>query len=484
MLTELFPLQLAQAAPVSLSPIWILLAGVAFVITAIAFLRIHPFLSLMLAGVLIGTLSHLSNGSQGIAIIEATKQTMAQFGGTAAGIAWIIALAAVIGYCLMESGAADQIVRKFLHLFGEKRAGITMLVSSFVLSIPVFFDTVFYLLVPLAQALAFRMGKRYVYLITAVCLGATITHSLVPPTPGPLIVVEKLGINLGFTILGGLALGILPAIASLFLGEWFERKMKIPLRTGGMIKIEDLEAISAKSEDELPPFWISLMPVILPVLLIALSSIVQEFFHSDQPGILYSSITVLGYKHIAMFIGMLIAVSLLAKYKHLGKTELWKALESPMGMAGTIILITSAGGAFGGMIRASGIGDTITALTDGSGFSFVLLAWFITAVMKVAQGSSTTAMITASGIMAGILAALEAAGTPLGYDPFYIFAAIAFGAMFCSWMNDSGFWIVCKMTGFTESETLRSWTVAVSVISLIGLAEILVFHLLIPHPFG
>lgn len=477
-------LPLAQVDTVSLTPVWILLSGVVFVITAIAFLRIHAFISLILAGVLIGTLSHMVSGAEGIAIIEATKQTMSQFGGTAAGIAWIIALAAIIGYCLMESGAADRIVRKFLQIFGEKRAGITMLVSSFVLSIPVFFDTVFYLLVPLAQALAFRMGKRYVYLITAVCLGATITHSLVPPTPGPLIVVEKLGINLGFTILGGLVLGILPAIASLFLGEWFERKMKIPLRAGGMIKIEDLEKIVEKPEADLPGFWLSLMPVLLPVGLISLSSVVQEFFQQEQPGLFYTTISVLGYKHVAMFIGMLISIYLLSRYKHLGRKDLWKALESPMGMAGTIILITSAGGAFGGMIRASGIGETITGLTEGSGFSFVLLAWFITAIMKVAQGSSTTAMITASGIMAGILAALEAAGTPLGYDPFYIFAAIAFGAMFCSWMNDSGFWIVCKMTGFTESETLRSWTVAVSVISLIGLMEIMIFHLLVPHPFG
>ncbi len=472
------------ASVTSIAPIWILLVGVLFVVFSIAYLRIHPFLSLILSGVIIGSLTHLVKGTEGNAVILAIKETMAQFGGTATGIAWIIALAAIIGFCLMESGAADRIVRKFLQFFGEERAGLTMLFSAFFLSIPVFFDTVFYLLVPLAQALAFRMGKRYVYLIVAVCMGAAITHSLVPPTPGPLLVVEKLGINLGFTILGGITLGIIPAIAALLLASQLDKRLQIPLREGGMVKIKDLESIAAKSEEDLPGFWISAAPVVLPVFLIALSSVVQEFFTSENPGFLTNAIMLLGYKHVAMFLGMVISVYLLAKHRQLGRVELWKTLESPMGMAGTIILITAAGGAFGGMIRLSGIGETITGLTEGSGFSFVLLAWLIAAIMKVAQGSSTTAMITASGIMAGILAAMQASGAALGYDPFYIFAAIAFGAMFCSWMNDSGFWIVCKMTGFTESETLKTWTLSVSVISVIGIVQVWIVHLLIPHPFG
>jgi GntP family gluconate:H+ symporter len=467
-----------------LTPYFALALGIAFVVISIAVFRVHPFISLILAAVIVGSATNLISGAEGNAIVLAVKDTMTQFGHTAESIAWIIALAAVIGYCLMESGAADRIVRTMISTFGEKRAGIAMLISAFFLSIPVFFDTVFYLMVPLAQALAFRLGKRYVYFIVIVCSGAVITHCLVPPTPGPLIVVEALGLNLGFTIVGGIALGIVPAMVALRLARYLDWKLDIPLREGGVVKIRDLQEIVDKDSSELPGLWLSLLPVALPVLLISLDSFVTEFSSRQSLGILYGLIGILGFKHVAMFLGAVIAIFLLARYRNLDKATLWKALESPLGMAGVIILITSAGGAFGGMIRQSGIGEAIAAHTQGSGFSLVLLAWIIAAIMKLAQGSSTTAMITTSGIMAGILAAISTGGGSLGHDPFYIFAAIAFGSMFGSWMNDSGFWIVCKMTGFSEAETLKTWTLSVSVISLTGLLEILLASTVAPHPFG
>ena len=520
---SLFPAVLG--AEFSATPFIALFLGIATVVIAIAAFRIHAFVSLILAAVVVGTLTnvfapapqetetieikveHLAAGdtdrsvdqirvealaearkdSENNAFVTAIKDTMKAFGNTASGIAWIIALAALIGLCLMESGAADRIVRGMIQVFGEKRAGVAMLVSAFFLSIPVFFDTVFYLMVPLAQALAFRLGKKYVYFIVAVCAGATITHSLVPPTPGPLLVVEALEINLGFTILGGVVLGILPALVAMKVGGVLDGKLHVPLRDGGMVKIADLEEVVHKDINQLPGFFVSCLPVLLPVTLISISSIVKEFFFSESFGkgdFVYDTIMFLGFKHVAMFIGALIAISLMAKYKKLDKASLWRALESPLGMAGTIILITAAGGAFGGMIRQSGIGEAITALTEGSGFSFIFLAWLVAAVMKMAQGSSTTAMITTSGIMAGILGAIAANGGSLGYDPFYIFSAIAFGAMFGSWMNDSGFWIVCKMTGFTEAETLKTWTLSVSLIAVVGIIQVLIVSAILPYPFG
>ncbi len=475
---------LLAAGALDPTPFLVLLAGIAFVVLAIGYLRIHPFIALIIAAVIVGSLTNLLGDSEENPITAAVSETMTQLGNTAGSIAWIIALAAIIGLCLMESGAADRIVRNMIKVFGKKRAGYAMLISAFFLSIPVFFDTVFYLMVPLAQAMAFRLGRNYVYLIVAVCTGALVTHSLVPPTPGPLIVVETLGLNLGLTMVGGIALGVLPAFAGLKLGGFLDGKLDIALRDSGMLSTEDLQEIVEKDESELPSLLLSSLPVGLPVALIALASFVGEFSSRETLGWLYAAIEVLGQKHIAMFIGALIAISLLARYRKLNKQALWKLLESPLGTAGTIILITAAGGAFGGMIRQSGIGESITSLTDGSGFSFVLLAWLVAAVMKVAQGSSTTAMITTSGIMAGILSTLGAAGATLGYDPFYIFVAIAYGAMFGSWMNDSGFWIVCKMTGFTEAETLKTWTLSVSVISVVGLLQLLVVYSLFPYPFG
>ena len=188
-------------------PFAVLAMGIVFVILAIAVFRIHAFISLILAAVFVGALSHsLPGAEKGNHFVTAIGLAMTEFGTTAGKIAWVIALAAIIGVCLMESGAADRIVRGMVRTLGESRAGVALVLCSFFLSIPVFFDTVFFLLIPLAQALAFRLGRNYLYFVMAVCSGGVITHGLVPPTPGPLVMVETLNLNLGFTIVAGICL--------------------------------------------------------------------------------------------------------------------------------------------------------------------------------------------------------------------------------------------------------------------------------------
>ena len=204
-------------------PFTVLALGILFVVVAIAVFRIHAFISLILAAVLVGALSSSLPGGEGANhIVTAIGLSMTEFGSTAGKIAWVIALAAIIGVCLMESGAADRIVRGMVRTLGEKRAGVALVLCSFFLSIPVFFDTVFFLLIPLAQALAFRLGKHYLYFVMAMCSGGAITHGLVPPTPGPLVMVETLNLNLGFTIIAGIGLGLIPAFAGLYFGKWLD----------------------------------------------------------------------------------------------------------------------------------------------------------------------------------------------------------------------------------------------------------------------
>jgi GntP family gluconate:H+ symporter len=151
-------------------------------------------------------------------------------------------------------------------------------------------------------------------------------------------------------------------------------------------------------------------------------------------------------------------------------------LDAPLHMAGVIILITGAGGAFGGMIRLAGVGETIQALADKFNISYILLAWLATAVVRIAQGSATVAMITGVGLMAAVIGD----GAGLAYHPLYIFLAVGFGSITLSWMNDSGFWVVQRLSGFTEKETLRTWSVLLTAISLLGLVEILVFSRILP----
>ena len=395
-------------------------------------------------------------------MITAVELPMTEFGTMAGKIAWVIALAAVIGTAMMESGAAEQIVNWLLKSLGEKKAAIALIISGFILSIPVFFDTVFFLLIPLGITLALKTGKDYVLYVVAIGGGAVNTHSIVPPTPGPLIMAETLNIELGTVILAGLVAGIGPGIAVLRVAKWLNKRLKIPVRVAGQ---------HATSVQNPPSLALSVLPVIVPLLMISLASITKEVT-GDLPG----WVAFQGNKNIAMSAGTIIALLLWTKTQKLGSKDLWQAVAKPLEVGGIIILITSAGGAYGAMIKHSGIGDAISLSTEGFNVHYILLAWIIAAVMKIAQGSGTVSMITAAAIMA----ALIGPEPQLPYHPIYILLSIGFGSLFISWMNDSGFWVVTRMSGFTEKEGLQIWTFLLAVVALVGLFQVMLFAWLFP----
>lgn len=462
-------------------PFFVLAIGILFIVVSIAVFRFHAFIALILAAILVGVLAETLPGGHGANhIVTAIELSMTEFGVTAGKIAWVIGVAAVIGICLMESGAADRIVRSLVRVMGEKQAGWAMMIAAFFLSIPVFFDTVFFLIIPLAQALAFRLGKRYVYFVMCVSAGGALTHGLVPPTPGPLVMIETLQLDLGFAMIMGIVLGLPAGAFGVWLAGRMDKKLNIGLRESPMVKIADLKSIVGKDDKDLPSFWVSILPVVLPVFLIALASSVKAF-GSGEPSGLNTAIEVLGNKNLAMAIGTLIAIYLMASQRKMKMGPLWKEMEAPIATAGTIILITSAGGAFGAMIRHAGVGEAVQAATEGTGLSLIILAWIIASVMKVAQGSGTVSMITTSGIIAAIIGVGGADGImDLPYHPVYLFAVIAFGSNVGSWMNDSGFWVVCKLSGFTEGETLKTWTVMLASLGVFGLIEVLIVSKIFP----
>ena len=197
------------------------------------------------------------------------KWTLIGFGNTAGGICLLIALAAIIGNCMIKSGAAERIVRELLSFFGPQKAGIVLLCSGFLLSIPVFFDTVFFLLIPLARSMAMRLGGRYLYFVIAMAGAGAITHSMVPPTPGPLLIAEYLNLDLGIAILSGLAASIPIAIMVLWVSGYLNSKFDFPMREVAGIKNEDLQNIIKKSDSELPSLFLSILPIILPIILIS-----------------------------------------------------------------------------------------------------------------------------------------------------------------------------------------------------------------------
>lgn len=451
---------LAATAPVA-GPFLALAVGVIFVVLAIARWKMHAFFALMLAAMLVGLVIAVG-GFGKLTLFDAVERPVFELGSAAGKIAFVIAMAAVIGECLTVSGGAERVVVWLLALFKEKRAGAALLTAGFVLGIPVFFDTVFLLLLPLARALAVKTGRDYTFYVLALCVGGVITHTTVPPTPGPLLVAEALKVDLGLVIVGGFVCGLLPAWGGLVVARWVNgRQPTLPPAMPGVAE--------AAPTGPLPPLGFALAPIVLPLALIGFGSACVAFKPVWFTGGLAEMINLAGNKHVALLAGMAAGLWLALRHRRPGGPGLGALLGAPLESAGAIILITCAGGAFGAMLREAGLAGAVTALADGRSLNFVLLGWLLSAVIRVAQGSTTVAMITASGMLMAV-----AGEQGFGCHPFWVFLGIGYGGLFCSWMNDSGFWLVSRLCGWSERATLRSWTVVLSAISVIGLIEALV----------
>jgi GntP family gluconate:H+ symporter len=337
---------------------------------------------------------------------------------------------------------------------------------------------VFYLLVPLARSLYQRTQRRYLLSIMAIAAGGAITHTLVPPTPGPLVIAAQLNVDLGVMILMGIVVAIPAAAVGLLFSAWVDRRMPIPMR-----EVPGMKVVEPLPDDRLPPLLLSLLPILLPVLLISANTAVEagmkQSASTAQLEYIQPVFQLLGDPNFALFLAMIIAVGIYRRQKRATREQTLEMVETSLLSAGVIILITAAGGAFGAMLKAAQIGPAIEAhfaQLGGSGFAYLYLGFGISMVLKIAQGSSTVAMITT----ASMLGAMLTSPASLGCHPVYLALAIGSGSLVGSWMNDSGFWIFAKMGGLTEVETLRSWTQLLAVLGGTGMIVTLILATLFP----
>lgn len=480
-------------------PLVTLAIGIAIVLGLIIGLKVNAFIALIAAAMVV---SLMAPGE----LPDKISRVASSFGTMAGNIGIVIALAAVIGKCMLDSGAADRIVRAFLRLFGEKRAPIALMGSGFVLAVPVFFDTVFYLLVPLARSLHKRTRKDYLLYILAIAAGGAITHTLVPPTPGPLVMATQLKIDVGVMIMVGSLVALPAAIAGLLFSSYINRVMPIPMRQVG--SEPDPEPFD---DSELPSLWLSALPVILPVLMISANTVVTTMAKnavkpelaargivdpndeqltaaikkpaeiSDEKAKQIAEVSgytnIIGNANLALLLSTVIAVWTLAKQRGLTKSQIASAVEISLMSGGVIILITAGGGAFGAMLKEARVGDAIKSMfsAEGAGLTMLLIGFSLAALLKVAQGSSTAAMIIGSAMLASF-----AEPELLGFHPVYLATSIGAGSLIGSWMNDSGFWIFAKMGGLTEMEALKSWTIMLGVLGLVSFGMTLALSQLLP----
>lgn len=470
------------------NPFVLLLIGMVIVIGGIIGLKLHPFLAMILAAFVVAVLTPVINVEQfalakGMAAGEAAKfahmntgeRIAIEFGTTCGKIGVMIALAAIIGKCLLESGAAERIIRSILQVTGIDKAPIAFLVSSFFIGIPVFFDTVMFLMMPLVKAMTIRLGKNYLLLLMCIFAGGAMANSLVPPAPGPLFLISELQIPIDMMMLYGVLLGMFTITSGYFFSVWVNKRMPIELRDSVDSKIADIKQISDRDVSLLPPLGISLLPIVIPLLCICADTFMSSYLKKVDIGNssaffqqVVSFIKFIGNKNTAILLGAITALIVVLKQKKGSKNDLSHFIQSALLSGGGIILITAAGGAFGAILQQTGISAKIADLTSGFQLALIPLAFLIAAVVRTAQGSATVSLITASGILSGM-----ALNSNLGFHPIYIALAIGCGSKLVPWMNDSGFWIICKLSNLQEKEALKSITPLLAVMGMVGLVIIM-----------
>ncbi|RKD97683.1 GntP family permease [Halopiger aswanensis] len=466
-----------QGVEFSHSPLLTFFIGLLVVVALLVWLDFPAFIGLILAGFTVGVVNAVFVPD--FAPADAATEVAGAFGDNMTGIGIPILAAAVIGKSMLESGAAQRIVRGFQNLLGKDNSDIALLGSSSVLAIPVFFDSVFYLMAPLARSMRARVGRDYTLFLVVVGAGAATAHVFVPPTPGPLAVAAQVGSDLGVTIFIGLITAI-PAVvlAGLVYGRWINARLDIPLRDTMATTTEELQEVADRPTSSLPGLLASLSPILVAVGLIGSYTVVDSFqdvipaLSSIEPIVVF-----IGEKNVALMLAAVVAAYVLYSHNEMTSSEWSEELTEALKSGGNIAAITAAGGAFGAMLAASGIGDYLAGILQEFGIGLLITAWLIAAIVRIAQGSATAAMLTAAGIMAPLTGQLSVSTA-------YLVMVIGAGGNICSWYNDSGFWLVKEIGGLTQEETLKTWTVLTTIISVSGLITTLVVSSIIPYPFG
>ncbi|MCR9292706.1 MAG: GntP family permease [bacterium] len=384
-----------------------------------------------------------------------------------------VTMAAIVGICLLQSGAATRLVQAIMRLFGPRGTAPALTASGFVLGIPVFFDNVFYLLLPLAKAVGKAQPDKFLTAVMAIIVGATMAHSLVPPTPGPLFVAEQMQVSVGLMMLAGLIVGGIAAACGFAYGQVCGRWVRLEPD-----QVAEGETTASTAEETIP-LWFAALPIALPIAVLGGSEIV-EAIAKESPSNTYlnqlQAWTAIGNDPSLVFIGAALAALILLR-RFGTKGSLSRAVSRALSDAGVIVLLTCAGGAFGAALQQLGLANAIGAQFSGltQPWGLLFTAFFLTTIIRAAQGSATVAMLTSSAIIAPVMES-----TSLPFHPIYMALAIGCGSKPLPWMNDSGFWQVTTMTGMTPTQTLSSFSVALTIMGVVGFAVTLLGAWLLP----
>ncbi|MEW2359128.1 gluconate:H+ symporter [Spirillospora sp. NPDC029432] len=443
------------------------LLGIALIVLSITWLKVHPFLSLTLGSLTVGLVAGLPTADTVTGFGEG-------FGSTAASVGALIALGAMFGKLLADSGGADQIVDTIVGRAGRRALPWAMALVGALIGLPMFFEIGLVLLMPVIFLVARRSGLSLIQIGIPALAGLSAMHGLVPPHPGPLVAIDALKADLGVT----LGLGVLVALPTIALSgplfaRYAARWVPVPapeLYETGTATAGPDAAGKGESERRRPSFGLTLATVLLPVVLMMGKALADIFAAEDSR--IRTVLDNLGTPLVALLIAVVVAMFTLGLGSGMDRGTIAKSLEKSLPPIAGILLIVAAGGGFKQTLIDTGIGKLVADWMADSGLSVMLLAWVAAVLIRLATGSATVATVTASGIMAPLVPTLSTGETSL------LVLAIGAGSLFFSHVNDAGFWLVKEYFGLSVGQNIKTWSLMETVISVSGLVFVLLLSLL------
>lgn len=451
-----------------------LLIGIVFLIYVILKTKIQSFIALIMCTIIVGLIGGMpvTNEVIGGKTVSIVNSITTGFGGTLGSIGIIIGFGVIMGQIFEATGAAKRMAFTFLRLFGKKREEEAMALTGFFVSIPIFCDSGFVILSPIAKAISQAVKKSVIGLGVALGSGLVITHTMVPPTPGPLGVCGIFGIDVGKFIMLTLVLSIPMTIGCLIYAKYFipKKLFRIPNEKGEIVDVPrcepDFSTLLKEDLSQIPGTFEAFAPLVIPILLILINTVSVAFGATD--GIM-SYFIFLGQPIVAVGIGVLLSIFALAR--RLDRKTALAEMEKGMAQAGVIMLVTGGGGALGQIIKDSGLGTYMAEGMASASIPIIILPVVIATVMRFIQGSGTVAMTTAASISAPIIIAA-------GVDPVFGAIACCVGSLFFSYFNDSMFWVVNRMLGVSEvKEQMLVWSIPTTIAWAIGIVEVFILDI-------
>lgn len=446
-----------------------LVIGISILVFLIIKTKVHTFPALIIAAATTGLVGGMPTNK----VLDAISKG---FGSTLGSIGIIIGFGVMMGQIFEISGAAERMAKTFIKVLGKNHEELALAITGFVVSIPIFCDSGFIILSPLAKAISKKTKKSVVSLGIALGLGLVITHSLVPPTPGPVGVAGIFGVSVGSFLLWGIVLAIPMVIAGLIYAKYIGKKIyQIPGdKDDEWLRPEyEKPVYSSEIEDDnknLPSTFRAFAPIIVPIILILISTIISVLLKEKVivESTLIEVFKFLGAPVIAVGIGLIISIYGLSG--NLDRKSVLEEMEKGIKSAGIIILVTGGGGALGMVLRESGTGDYIARLIASSNMPGILVPFIIASIVRLVQGSGTVAMITAASITAPMI-------TSLNVNPVFAGLGACMGSLIFSYFNDSFFWVVNRSLGIKEAkEQIKIWSVTTTIAWAVGFVELIVIN--------